>query len=226
MKSISREMVAWGLFGFAVVGGIIWISTLASNEKGSQSSGQNTTLSELLAVQSDDYVKGNPNAPVTLVEYLDFECEACGAYFPLVKQLEQEFPNDLRIVLRYFPLPGHANGLPAALAVEAAARQGKYKEMHDLLFTEQKNWGEKQKADPAIFEAYAQQLGLNMDQYRQDVVSESVRARVERDVESGKKLRNTGTPSFYLNGAKIQNPQSYEAFKALIEKAKSSSNVE
>lgn len=216
-------MVAWGLFGFAVVGGIIWISTLSSNEKGSQPAGQNNTTSELLAVASDDYVKGNPNASVTLVEYLDFECEACGAYFPLVKQLEQEFPNDLRIVLRYFPLPGHANGLPAALAVEAAARQDKHNEMHDLLFTEQKNWGEKQKADPAIFEAYAAQLGLNMDQYRQDVASESVRARVERDVESGKKLRNTGTPSFYLNGAKIQNPQSYEAFKALIEKAKSSS---
>lgn len=171
----------------------------------------------LTTVVSDDYVKGNPNASVTLIEYLDFECEACGAYFPLVKQLEEEFPNDLRVVIRYYPLPGHQNGLPAALAVEAAARQGKFNEMHDLLFEEQEKWGEKRMPTPEIFEEYAKKLGLDVEKFKQDVTSQSVEDRVKRDVDSGTKLGNTGTPSFYLNGQKIQNPRSLEDFKTIIQ---------
>lgn len=170
-------------------------------------------------INSDDYVIGPNDAAVTLIEYLDFECESCGAYFPLVKQLEEDFPNDLKVVLRYFPLPGHKNGLNAALAVEAAARQGKYIEMHDLLFSQQRLWGEKQVSDPSIFEGYAQQLGLNMVQFKQDVASQSVKDRVQRDIDSGKKLGNTGTPTFYLDGERIQNPRSYEDFKILIQAA-------
>ncbi len=180
---------------------------------------QSSTDKPYTSINSDDYVIGPDAAAVTLIEYLDFECEACGAYFPLVKNLEKDFPKDLKVVLRYFPLPGHKNGLTAALAVEAAARQGKYIEMHDLLFTQQSVWGEKQSADPSIFEGYAQNLGLNMAQFKQDVASQSVRDRVQRDVDSGKKLGNTGTPTFYLNGERIQNPRSYEDFKILIQAA-------
>ena len=138
------KTAGWILIAIAVVGGLIWLSVSGSQKK-------EVTTNNLLTVASDDYEKGAENAPVTLIEYLDFECEACGAYFPLVKQLEQDFPNDLKVVLRYFPLPSHKNGLPSALAVEAAARQGKFFEMHDLLFTEQKNWGEKPAPDSTIF---------------------------------------------------------------------------
>ena len=174
---------------------------------------------KLLEVVSDDYIKGNKDATVTLVEYLDFECEACGAYYPLVKQLSEEFKNDVRFVNRYFPLPGHKNGMPAALAVEAAARQGKYWEMHDLLFDNQKSWGEKQTPDPAIFEGYAKQVGLNMDQYKKDVASPEVRDRVNRDKNSGTKIGVSGTPSFYLNGEKIPNPKTIADFKTFIQAA-------
>ena len=204
------KKVAWIATGLAVFGGIVWLLVSESPEK-------ETTTDSLTAIAADDYVKGPENAPVTLIEYIDFECEACGAYFPLVKQLEQEFPNELRVVRRYYPLPGHKNGLPAALAVEAAARQGKYNEMHDLLLTEQKNWGEKPAPTPAAFEAYAQKLGLDLDRFKQDVVSQSVKDRVQRDADSGTKLGNTGTPSFYLNGQKIQNPRNLEDFKTLIQ---------
>lgn len=204
------KKVAWAVIGIAVLGGIIWLSVSGSQKK-------EEVANSLTTVVSDDYVTGPENAPVTLIEYLDFECEACGAYFPLVKQLEQEFPNDLKVVRRYYPLPGHKNGLTAALAVEAAARQGKYDEMHDLLFTEQKNWGEKPAPTPQVFEGYAQKLGLDLATFKQDVASQSVKDRVQRDVESGTKLGNTGTPSFYLNGQKIQNPRSLEDFKTLIQ---------
>ncbi len=179
----------------------------------------------LLTIAPDDYIKGNPDASVTLVEYLDFECEACGAYFPVVQELAKAYPNDLKIVTRYFPLPSHRNSMTAALAAEAAGRQGKYWEMHDLLFTEQKNWGEKPTPTPIVFEKYAEQLGLNMEQFKKDVASPEVKARVQRDFDAGEQLGNTGTPTFYLNGKKIQNPNGLEAFKALID-AELGTNVE
>lgn len=206
------KKIAWVAITVAFFGGIIWLTMSGSQKK-------EEVTNTLTTVVADDYVKGSASALVTLIEYLDFECEACGAYFPLVKQLEQEFQNDLKVVRRYYPLPGHKNGLTAALAVEAAARQGKYDEMHDLLFTEQKNWGEKPAPTPAVFEGYARQLGLDMTKFKQDVASQSVKDRVKRDVDSGTKLGNTGTPSFYLQGEKIQNPRSVEDFKTLIQAA-------
>ena len=212
----SRQLKKWTIrLGIAILligitASLIWWGFLASEKSKS-------VKETFTQVASDDYTTGNPDAPVTLIEYLDFECEACGAYFPLVKKLEQEFSNDLKVVRRYYPLPSHKNGLPAALAVEAAARQGKFNEMHDLLFAEQKNWGEKPTPTPAVFEGYAQKLGLDMEKFKEDVASQSVKDRVQRDIDSGTKLGNTGTPSFYLNGQKIQNPKSYEDFKTLIQ---------
>ncbi len=200
--------------GLAVLGSLLMIMGAGTANKPVELSEESK---ELLALAEDDYMKGSADAPVTLIEYLDFECEACGAYFPVVQQLAKEYPNELKIVTRYFPLPGHRNSMTAALAVEAAARQNKYWEMHDLLFTEQKNWGEKPVPTPEIFEAYAEQLGLDMEQFKADVASPETKARVQRDFDSGEKLGNSGTPTFYLNGKKIQNPNGLEAFKALVD---------
>jgi protein-disulfide isomerase len=204
-----------------LVGGVVFVSKKGSSS--SPDSNGSVPVSQenqkLLEVVSDDYIKGNKDASVTIVEYLDFECEACGAYYPLVKQLAEEFKNDVRFVNRYFPLPGHKNGLPSALAVEATARQGKYWEMHNLLFEEQKNWGEKQAADPKIFEEYAKKIGLNIEQYKKDVASKEVKDRVERDRSSGQKLGVSGTPTFFLNGEKIPNPKTPEDFKTFIQAA-------
>ena len=204
-----------------LVGIVFFFSKMDSSS--SSDSNSSTPVSQenqkLLEVVSDDYIKGNKDASVTIVEYLDFECEACGAYYPLVKQLAEEFKNDVRFVNRYFPLPGHKNGLPAALAVEAAGKQGKYWEMHNILFDNQKNWGEKQSPDPAIFEGYAKQIGLNMDQFKKDVGSNEVKERVNRDKNSGTKLGVSGTPTFFLNGEKIPNPKTPEDFKTFINAA-------
>src|SRR3989344_2588888 len=196
-----------------LVGGFIFTSKTGS------SSSSNSSNKKLLEIVSDDYIKGNKDASVTLVEHLDFECEACGAYYPLVKQLAEEFKNEVRFVNRYFPLPGHKNGLPAALAVEAAGKQGKYWEMHNILFDNQKSWGEKQSPDPAIFEGYAKQIGLNMEQYKKDVVSKEVKERVDRDKNAGIRLGVSGTPTFFLNGEKIPNPKTAEDFKTFINAA-------
>lgn len=109
--------------------------------------------------------------------------------------------------------------MPAALAVEAAGQQGKYAEMQAVLFEQQPEWGEKAAADPSLFTAYAAQIGLDMEQYQADIAKEETRTRVERDVKSGLALGVSGTPTFILNGERIKNPQSYEAFVALIEAA-------
>jgi protein-disulfide isomerase len=167
-------------------------------------------------IAADDYVKGATSSPVVLVEYLDFECEACGAYYPVVKQLEAEYGDRVAFVARYFPLPNHRNGIPAALAAEAAGRQGKFWEMHDLLFTRQTTWGEKQMPTPEVFEAYAQELGLDMERFKSDVASDEVRTRVLRDVEIGQNIGVKSTPTFFLNGKPVR-AQNYEAFKAILD---------
>ena len=202
-----------------LVGAVMIMSKTESPESSKAvSTPVNDAKKKLLDIVSDDWIKGNKEATVTLVEYLDFECEACGAYYPLMKQLSEEFKADVRFVNRYFPLPGHKNGMNAALAVESASKQGKYWEMHNLLFENQKTWGEK-TADPSLFEGYAQQLGLNLEQFKKDVSSKEVKARVERDKSSGQQLGVNGTPSFFLDGEKLQNPRTPDDFKTLLKAA-------
>jgi protein-disulfide isomerase len=179
----------------------------------------NTNQASILEVKSNDWVIGNPEATVTLVEYLDFECEACGAYYPLTTQLKEEYKDSLRFVVRYFPLPGHKNSKTAAYAVEAAGKQGKFWEMYDVLFAKQKEWGEGQVADQNQFEKYALEAGVDIEQWKKDVVSPEVAKRVDDSYKEAISLNLQGTPSFFLNGKKIANPQGYDAFKKLIENA-------
>ncbi len=170
-------------------------------------------------VTTEDHAKGAVEGHVVLVEYLDFECEACGAYYPIIKNLEEKLKTDVTFVARYFPLPGHRNGLPAALAAEAAGRQGKFWEMHNLLFERQKEWGEKQVETPEVFEGFAAELGLDMDKFRADVAAPEVKARIQRDMDSGRALGVDSTPSFFVNGERLENPKSERDFWRVLETA-------
>lgn len=181
----------------------------------------NTDQASMLEIKANDWVMGSSTAKVTLVEYLDFECEACGAYYPITTKLEEEYKEDLRLVVRYFPLPGHKNSRTAAHAVEAAGKQGKFWEMYNTLFTKQSEWSEQRVANQSQFEKYAVEAGVaNIDQWKKDVASDEVKKRVEDSYKQAVSLNLQGTPSFFLNGRRIENPKGYEAFKALIEKAK------
>jgi protein-disulfide isomerase len=161
---------------------------------------------------------GPVDAKVTIVEYLDFECEACGAYYPIVSQLKKEYKDSMRFVVRYFPLPGHGNSKTAAYAVEAAGKQGKFWEMHDILFAKQAEWGEQKVANQQQFEKYAVEAGvMNIDQWKTDVKSDEVMKRVDDSYKEAVSLNLQGTPSFFLNGKKIESPRGYEPFKKLIE---------
>ena len=114
-----------------LIGAVFFISA-TGNFSSSNSTGSTLVSDEqkkLLEVVSDDYIKGNKEATVTLVEYLDFECEACQVYYPITKQLKEEYKDKIRFIVRYFPLPGHKNSMTSALAVEAAGKQNKFWEM-------------------------------------------------------------------------------------------------
>jgi protein-disulfide isomerase len=149
------------------------------------------------------HAHGNPNAPVTLEEFGDFQCPPCGMLHPVLKDMEAQFGPNLRIIFREFPLvPAHAHALSAARAAEAAALQGKFWEMHDLIYEHQKDWHESFDVRP-IFEAYAKQIGLKVEQFRRDITSEIVERRIFLDGKRAHSLGVTGTPTVFINGREI-----------------------
>lgn len=155
---------------------------------------------------------------VTLVEFLDFECEACGAAFPFVEQLREQYEGRVTFVVRYFPIPSHKNANNAAHAVESAARQGKFEDMYKRMYETQTQWGESQDSKADLFRTFAEDLGLDMAKYDADVKSPEVTARVQKDIDDGTKLGVSGTPTFFLNGKQIM-PASGEEFTQAIDEA-------
>jgi len=161
---------------------------------------------------------GNPKAPVTLEEFGDFECPPCGQLHPVLKQMEAEFgPERLRIIFREFPLvPNHAHALAAARAAEAAGLQGKFWEMHDMIYEHQNDWHEAFDVRP-IFDGYAKKIGLEMDQFARDNTSEIVERRIFLDGKRAHSLGVEGTPTVYLNGKEVPFPSlAPDKLKALI----------
>ncbi|MGM0931373.1 MAG: DsbA family protein [Actinomycetota bacterium] len=153
-----------------------------------------------------------------LVEFLDFECESCLAAYPFVEEMREKYRDHLTIVSRYFPLPGHANSLTAAVAVEAAAQQEKFDEMYHRLFETQTQWAHSQESQVGTFRGYAEDLGLDMAAYDAAVADPGTTARVEADKNDGLGLGVTGTPTFFLEGEQIA-PTTLEEFEQLIKAA-------
>jgi protein-disulfide isomerase len=163
---------------------------------------------------------GSPDAPVTLEEFGDFECPPCGLLHPILKSLETEFgPAKLRIIFREFPLvPTHAHALAAARAAEAAGLQGRFWEMHDMIYEHQKDWHEAFDVRP-IFEGYAKKIGLDVEQFRRDIGSEIVERRIFLDGKRAHSLGVNGTPTVFLNGREVPfESLAPDKLKALIVK--------
>jgi protein-disulfide isomerase len=145
----------------------------------------------------DAWATGSAQPKVTLVEFADFECPACGAAFPVVKQVVAKYQNDLRYVFRHFPLDQHKNARLAAQAAEAAGAQGKFWEMHDLLFQNQST------LSPDVINGLGIELKLDMEKFTQEVTAEAYKAKIEKDLTDGQTLGVNSTPTFYLNGKKL-----------------------
>lgn len=171
-----------------------------------------------LPLDETDWTKGSKTPKMTFTEYSDFQCPACGSYYPMLEEMFAEYKDKISFTYRHFPLPQHKNAIPAAYASEAAGAQGKFWEMADMLFKNQADWSESVSAQ-ITFEGYAQKLGLDMAKYKADVKSDAVKAKVERDLQSGKLSQVNQTPTFFINGKKSDNPSSAQELKALVEYA-------
>ncbi len=195
----------------AVLGGLMFI---AEQQDGGMKQ-PNPTSNEVTAI---DHVKGNPDAAVTVIEYADFQCPACRSYAPVVHELTEAYGDRVQFVYRHFPLKTlHPNAVAAARASEAAHLQGKFWEMNAALFASQDEW--TSLANPTdAFAELAREFGLDEAKFRTDMNSKEVRQRVEADYGSGVSARITGTPTFFINGKKLEeNPRGLEAFQELLE---------
>lgn len=159
--------------------------------------------------------QGEPQA-VHIIKYSDYQCPACKAYIPVQEQLEEEYGDLVEIEYRHFPLSGHQFADLAARSAEAARNQGKYKEMHDLIFEHQEEWARGGAYEH--FTSYAEEIGLDVEQFEEDLESGEVNRIVESQKAEGERRTVNSTPTFFINGQKIQqNPQSYEQFKSMVE---------
>jgi protein-disulfide isomerase len=144
-----------------------------------------------------------PDAPV-VVEFLDFECEACGAVYPTMEALREKYAGQVTFAVRYFPIPSHFNSSNAAVAVEAAAQQGQFEPMYQRMFETQAEWGEGRTSEAARFRGYAVDLGLDLSAYDAAVADPATRERVDFDFQAGVQLGVDGTPSIFIDGEPLE----------------------
>jgi protein-disulfide isomerase len=183
LKIITGTIVA----SIIIIGAGVFYTTRPAPEYTSQ---------ELLTQQTA--VLGAQNTKVQLVEFSDFQCPACGAYKPAVDSILKEYKNEISFGYRHFPLMQHPFAEYAAYASEAAGKQGKFWEMYDYLFARQATLSKE------VIDSGAESMGLDMTQYRKDVDSSEIKAKVEKDKADGAKFGVNSTPTFFLNGKKLQ----------------------
>ncbi|WP_231427331.1 MULTISPECIES: thioredoxin domain-containing protein [Pedobacter] len=149
-------------------------------------------------VNSKDHSQGADNAAITIVEFGDYQCPYCGDAYPIVKEIEDTFGDQIKFIFRNFPLQeAHQFAFSAAAAAEAAALQNKFWEMHDALYENQ------YRLDESLFAELAETIGLDIEKFQQDFTSSEVKEKVDNDFESGVRSGVNGTPSFYVNGTKF-----------------------
>lgn len=192
-----RRLVFLALPVLVLFIGLVLVRPSAQND-----SPEESTVDPSILIRSDSPIAGPADAPVTIVEFLDPECESCRAMAPVVKDVLQQYPNQVRLVVRYFPL--HQNSVLAAAVTEAAGQQGKYWEMQELLFTRQPEWGEQREPQMALFTNYALTLGLDIERWTADSANADIQAKIERDRVDGVALGVQGTPTFFINGRQLR----------------------
>lgn len=192
-----------------VVGAFAFTKNKNNPSNGSSSSAQLT-----------NHIRGSDTSGVVLAEYGDFQCPACLQYYPIVEQVVEKYKDKITFQFRNFPLVQiHKNAFAAHRAAEAADKQGKFWDMYNKLYQTQDEWKEASNS-AAFFENYAQQLGLDVARFKTDAASQETNDKINADIAEGKKLGATGTPTFVLDGKKIEeSPRSLEDFSKLIDEA-------
>lgn len=200
----KKHWIIFTVVVIALFGGIIWFS----KNKSPAFTGDATRV--IVDGPIQDHVAGSAQQKVVLIEYGDFQCPGCGGIWAVVKELKTKYSDKLTFVFRNLPLTNiHPNALAAATAAESAGLQGKYFEMHDLLFQSQGVWQSLSVSDrTAKFEELASTLGLNMEKFKQDLASQDIVDKINRDRATAKTFDANQTPTFVLNGQKLSEEDS------------------
>lgn len=211
---MSRKSKIMAAVLVAVVGAMIGLFTLFNGEGGPQAQAVDQT--KLRTESSHTLGTG----PVTVVEFGDYQCPACAAAHPALKQLAEQNGSDVTFVFRNYPLTQiHRNAVASAKAAEAADRQGKFWEMHNKIYENQKAWENSGEA-AAVFAGYAQELGMNVDQFNSDVADQAIKDRIDADVADGNAVEVAATPTVFINGVKYTGSYTYDALKKAVDDAK------
>ena len=213
MSQETKIVAAIGIITVLIIGvGAFFLGGSSSPDKPRPPADANTL------VRPDSHKIGSESAKVTLVEFGDFQCPACGASHPIVKQLTEEYRGDVNFVFRNYPLPMHKNAQKAANAAESAGAQKKFFEMHDLLFENQAEWGESNKPEE-FFEKYAKELDLDIEKFNYDIKDKKYESKIKADQTDGNALGVNSTPTFFINGVMQPGGLPYDQFKTKIDEA-------
>ncbi len=200
----KKSWIIFAIIVVAIVGGMIYIST---QNRLNVSDINNDQLNTIIGAESRngdiaDHEIGSKSPKVTIIEYADYQCPGCSAAAPKAKALAEKYKDHVRLIFRNFPIASsHPNARAAAAVAEAAGLQGKFWEMNKLLYTNQNAWKNANITDrDNIFKSYAEQLKLNIDQYKTDIASNKVKNKIDFDMALGRKHGVAATPTFYVNG--------------------------
>lgn len=202
----------------AIAAVVIGIGIFLAMRDNTQNSNQSKIADSSVLMKSNSHMTGNKSAKVNIVEFGDYECPACGAAYPVTKQILNEYQNnpDFNFVFRNFPLPQHSNAPMAAEAAEAAGAQGKFWQMHDKLYETQNDW--VNLSDPSsLFVSYASALRLNLNQFQSDLKQNKYAPVIQSDQNDGLSLGINSTPTFFINGKEEVGVPNYNDLKSQID---------
>ena len=209
----SRNTIRWIILGVGVLLFVAFFGSLIFLTK------QNSQ--KPIAFSDVGWVRGSQSAKVTLTEFADFQCPACKAYHPLVLEVFKNYQDKgLRLVFNHFPSTSHKNAFPAAMAAEAAGAQGKFFEMHDILYERQDEWAQLPTvAAQEKFISYAVELRLDQEKFLRDLSEKALEEKIRANQDEGINNGVSGIPTFFINGKKIENPSTLAQFSKLIGQA-------
>ena len=213
-NNTAIPLVIIALVLVAVVGGAWWLYSQSKPAANTNTNANRANTNRTSQVPANAPVGanppnmlGSPTASVTVEEFADFQCGSCAATHPVLKEIQSTYGSKIKFVFRQFPLAMHDKAYDAAVAAEAAGMQGKFWAMQDQLFTNQQAWSGPSANHKQMWSEYAQKIGLDVQQWQNDVAGISAKSRVDQDMQRGKALNVSSTPSIYVNGELVPFPE-------------------
>ena len=200
----STDSFIWIIIGIAIVlfiGGVFYLAGSSKKQEGED-------LVQFVDNNTESYFKGSSDAKVILVEFSDFECLACAQYSQILRQIDESYRDDVKIVFRHFPLESiHENAMFAANAAEAAGTRGKFWKMHDIVYEKQSEWNSLSGDELlAKFLEYASEIGINdIDEFSKEIRDTVYQEKINKDLDAANQLNLNSTPTIFLNGVQLSN---------------------